>query len=220
LPTDAESPAAGRPDCDVAIVGGGPAGIATALFLCHADPRRRGRVVVLEKETYPRDKFCAGGLGARADLLLGSIGVHVDVPSVPIDGVSLKLPAGEVCRREGRIGRVVRRLEYDHELSLLAARRGVRIEENAKVTGLRVTPDGVVVDSPKGSLRAKVVVGADGVGSFVRRALGLPIRSLLPSIGSGISCTSTRPTELSLDMPGTFLRSSARTSSCAGVFIT
>jgi flavin-dependent dehydrogenase len=174
LPADVERSLAARPDCDVAIVGGGPAGIATALFLCHADPRRSGRVVVLEKETYPRDKFCAGGLGARADLLLASIGVRVDVPSVPIEGVSLKLPAGEVCRREGRIGRVVRRLEYDHELARCAARRGIRIEENARVTGLRIASDGVVVDGLKGSLSAKVVVGADGVGSFVRRALGLP----------------------------------------------
>ena len=89
-------------DADVVIVGGGPAGLATGIFLCHADKSRIGRVVVLEKETYPRDKFCAGGIGARADHLLATIGVVVDVPSVPIDGASLKLKNGTVCVREER----------------------------------------------------------------------------------------------------------------------
>jgi flavin-dependent dehydrogenase len=47
---------------DLAIVGGGPAGISTALR-----PRRPPhlRIVVLEKARYPRDKICAGGIGAR-----------------------------------------------------------------------------------------------------------------------------------------------------------
>src|SRR5437763_15367703 len=49
---------------DVAIVGGGPAGISTALHLQAAAPG--ARVAVLEKQRYPRDKICAGGIGARA----------------------------------------------------------------------------------------------------------------------------------------------------------
>ena len=67
---------------EVAIVGGGPAGISAALFLSHAAPELTDRIVVLEKEHYPREKYCAGGVGARADKLLGSIGVPVDVPGV------------------------------------------------------------------------------------------------------------------------------------------
>ena len=108
-------------EADVIIVGGGPAGLATGIFLCHAAPERRGRVLVLEKEHYPRDKFCAGGIGARADRLFGGIGVTVDVPSVPIDGVSLRLPEGTVSVREGAVGRVVRRFDAG-ELHLDIAR--------------------------------------------------------------------------------------------------
>ena len=75
---------------EIAIVGGGPAGIATALFLAHAAPELTRLIVVLEKERYPREKFCAGAIGARADKLLGSIGVVVDVPSVAIRGVAFR----------------------------------------------------------------------------------------------------------------------------------
>jgi flavin-dependent dehydrogenase len=164
---------AGSLDADVVIVGGGPAGLATALFLCHADPARRGRVVVLEKERYPRDKFCAGAVGARADQLLARIGVTIDVPSVLIDGMSLDLAGGSLTARSSDIGRVVRRLEYDHELARVATRCGVAIYEGARVTALAAGDRSAMVESTAGSWRTQVLVGADGVGSFVRRAMGL-----------------------------------------------
>jgi menaquinone-9 beta-reductase len=162
----------------VIIVGGGPAGLATGIFLCHADPGRRGKVVVLEKERYPRDKFCAGGVGARADQVLARIGITVDVPSVPIDGMSLKLQGGTIIHREQAIGRVVRRLEYDHALARIAVERGVRVCEEAQVMALGVDGKGVAIESTAGPWRADVLVGADGVGSFVRRSMRLPVGRL------------------------------------------
>jgi flavin-dependent dehydrogenase len=173
-PTNSDRRRNGARQADVVIVGGGPAGLATALFLCHADPARRGRVVVLEKERYPRDKFCAGALGARADQLLARIGITVDVPSVAIDGMSLDLAGGTLSARSAAIGRVVRRLEYDHALAQIARARGVEIHEGAKVTSYRVGPRHAVIESTAGTWEGEVVVGADGVGSIVRRARGLP----------------------------------------------
>ena len=134
--------------------------------------------MVLEKERYPRDKFCAGGIGARADQLLAQIGVTVDVPSVPVDGMSLDLAGGRLTAKDHAIGRVVRRLEYDHALARIAAARGVRIYEGARVTGIQSGPRQVVVESTAGTFSAEAVVGADGVGSFVRRAMGLPMGRL------------------------------------------
>jgi len=161
---------------EVAIVGGGPAGIATALFLAHAAPELRARILVLEKERYPREKFCAGAIGARADKLLGSIGVVVDVPSVPIHGVAFRAMGRTVPVRDDErvVGRVVRRIEFDHALAEQAVRRGIRVRDGVAVTGLRLVAGGVELATSGGPIRAQAVVGADGVTSIVRRALGVP----------------------------------------------
>ncbi|HEY4121020.1 MAG TPA: FAD-dependent oxidoreductase, partial [Byssovorax sp.] len=160
---------------DVAVVGGGPAGIATALFFAAAAPERAGRVVVLEKEAYPREKICAGGIGARADKALASIGVVVDVPQATVSGLSVVGREGHVREKLDRpIGRVVRRVEFDAALAHIAKARGLRVEEGARVTAIERRGDGVRLETSAGEVHARAIVGADGVGSFVRRTLGFP----------------------------------------------
>ena len=154
------------------VVGGGPAGVATSLFLAHAAPGLADRILVLEKHRYPREKFCAGAVGARADRLLASIGVFVDVPSRPIDGIAFRAMNETVSVREPGAGRVVRRIEFDDAFATIAKKRGIDIMDGAKVTAIRVGAHGVEVDSTAGSFEADALVGADGVSSFVRRALG------------------------------------------------
>lgn len=163
-------------DAEIVIVGGGPAGISTALFLAHAAPRLADRILVLERGTYPREKICAGAIGARADRLLASIGVRAFVPSVPIHGLSVDASGRRLsARTEGPpIGRVVRRFEFDHALARQALARGIRVRDGVKVTGLVVGEHDARIETSIGEIRARAVVGADGVGSVVRRALGLP----------------------------------------------
>jgi flavin-dependent dehydrogenase len=163
-------------DLDLAIVGGGPAGIATALFLAAAAaPRLRDRIAVFEKERYPREKICAGALGLRADRLLAEIGVRLEVPSAMVRGLSVVTSRGAREAREPHaIGRVVRRVELDHAFAEIARARALRVHDGAAVRALAIDRGGVRLDTTIGEIRARAVVGADGVGSFVRRALGFP----------------------------------------------
>jgi len=158
---------------DIVVVGGGPAGTTTALALAHAAPGLARRVVVLEKARYPREKPCAGALGGRGDALLGDLGVTIDVPSAHVDGISFHGARGAAEASPGRIGRVVRRVEFDYALARAAASRGIEVRDGVGVERLHDDDGAIVVATTAGELVARVVVGCDGVGSVVRKSMGL-----------------------------------------------
>src|SRR2546423_7023492 len=99
---------------DAIVVGGGPAGLSTALHLQAAAPR--ARIVVLEAKRYPREKICAGAIGARALRVLERLGVTVACPMVRLDAVAMRVAGETVIAREPELGVVVRRVEFDHAL--------------------------------------------------------------------------------------------------------
>ncbi len=163
---------------DVIVVGGGPAGLTAAVAILEADPSLKGRVRVLEKAKYPREKYCAGALGGRGEKLLEQLGIRPDVPRVPIEGMSLRVARGERAVHVSGIGSVVRRIEFDAALAELAQRKGVEIVEDAKVDRVVAERDGAIVESSQGRFEARIVVGCDGVGSVVRKAVGVGIGAL------------------------------------------
>jgi flavin-dependent dehydrogenase len=66
---------------------------------------------------------------------------------------------------------VVRRREFDAQLAWAARDRGIELREEERVTHVARDGSGIRVDTSHGSWWAPVVVGADGSGSVVRRAL-------------------------------------------------
>lgn len=157
----------------VVIVGAGPAGLATALSLLARVPKARDRVVVLERARFPRDKVCAGAISDRGWNWLARLGVDLDVPAARVHGFALRGVHGATQARPGFIGRVVRRIELDHALARAAIARGVAIEEGVRVRRIEEWMDGVALETSHGTLRAELVVGADGVASIVRRSMML-----------------------------------------------
>jgi len=158
---------------DLVIVGGGPAGLSTALHVAAVAPRTR--MVVLEAKPYPREKICAGGIGGRGLHILDKLGVRIECPMVKLDAVAMRIGGEQVVTRVPNCGVVVRRVEFDHALAKQAMARGIDVRDATPVTAIDVADDHVHVETERGDVfRARAIVGADGVGGITRRMTGFP----------------------------------------------
>jgi geranylgeranyl reductase family protein len=153
---------------DVAVVGAGPAGAAAAL----AARRAGARVLLLDRAEFPRDKSCGDGIAAAALDVLAGLGVPDPVAGFPpLPALRLAAPGGaEVSRPLPRPAYTVPRRVFDARLVAAAVAAGAELRRHT-VRDVVERGDAVVVD---GAVAARAVVGADGAGSVVRRALGYP----------------------------------------------
>jgi flavin-dependent dehydrogenase len=156
---------------EVIIVGSGPAGAATALGIAARDPALARGTTILERAVHPRDKTCAGGVIPKAVSLLRELGLELDVPHARVDRAGVATPRGPVVVDDRDLCRVVRRREFDAMLAWAARDRGVELREGEAVRDVVRDGDGVRVVTDAATYWARAVVGADGGGSHVRRAL-------------------------------------------------
>jgi flavin-dependent dehydrogenase len=150
---------------DVLVVGGGPAGLATALYASRAALS----VTVLEPRSTPIDKACGEGLMPGAVHGLTDLGVEVD--GWPLRGIRYLDDHRQVdADFTAGHGLGVRRTALHAALAAAVERAGIPVLPLA-ATRIRVDRSGAYVDD----LSARWLVGADGLHSRVRRQAGLEL---------------------------------------------
>jgi geranylgeranyl reductase family protein len=160
---------------DIAVIGGGPAGAATAIRAA----RSGAKVVVVEKGAHGRDKVCGDGLTPRAVAALDELEIPLD-GAHEIDG--LRMIAGRKVRElpwpdNGRFpahGAVWPRRRLDAALidAAIDAGADVRFETSGEpvIDERTGTVTGIV--TPGARIDADLVVAATGAPGSVARALG------------------------------------------------
>ena len=167
---------------DVLIAGAGPAGSIAATVLARAG----ARVLVLDRARFPRPKLCGDTLNPGALAVLQRLGLGcAAAASIPLAGMIVTGDDGTrvVGKYEGVSGRAISRSEFDAALMMAAAGAGARIEQGVLVQGPVIDTSGdqpivtgLKITGRQGkclTIRARMVIAADGRYSRVARALGL-----------------------------------------------
>ncbi len=160
---------------DALIVGGGPAGLSAAIVLAGAGLRP----LVCERRRFPIDKACGEGVMPTGVAHLERLGVLKHLAkesSAPFLGIRYHSPRGSVAAAafsEGPGLGIRRRALSDALLSRAREFPSLVIREGEPVEPLARGSDGVVVRVGGKVLSTRLLVGADGLSSRVRRFAGL-----------------------------------------------
>lgn len=166
----------------VLVVGGGPAGSATALQLA----RRGHAVTLIDRARFPRDKCCSeyGAPGTVRDLarlgVLDTLTRHGvgSLVGTRVTGASGHVLLGRFqAAVEGARGMALPRLLLDQILLDAAREAGVTVIESTRFLGTEAVAgrmrSTVEHEGTRHELTSRVVVGADGLRSRVARSLDL-----------------------------------------------
>ncbi|MCI0363300.1 MAG: NAD(P)/FAD-dependent oxidoreductase [Phycisphaerales bacterium] len=174
---------------DAIVIGGGPAGAMAARGLAQLG----WRIALAERGPRHRSKTCGHCLHSRAIDALDRMGLRFrdEAPTagnlrrwrahLPDAGIIDRPLSPHDEKRVGTPGVLVDRSQFDQWLVDAAQAAGVEVFQPASARSIRQGSQGTIVELVQGQERldvsCRVIIGADGVGSWVARRAGLAGRA-------------------------------------------
>lgn len=156
---------------DVLVAGGGPAGLATAIFAAKAGMR----VIVVEPHRGPIDKACGEGIMPAGRVLLDRMGVR-PAAGRPFEGIRYHQNGVTATGRfRHGDGIAVRRTDLSEALWARAVELGVE-RRQGRIRKVKSFRDSVCA----AGIEARWLAAADGLNSSVREAIGISLRPMAP----------------------------------------
>lgn len=158
---------------DVVIIGAGPSGSTAALNLA----KRGKKVFIIDKEKFPREKPCGGGLPIRTVTRFSYIKKSNVIDSYSYGGMVYS-PDNEhlEIKKTSPILATVLRSVFDKYLVDLSVNHGAIFQDEVLVKDVIIHSDHVQIILKDGTdINTKLVIGADGMYSIVAKKTGLAI---------------------------------------------
>ena len=178
---------------DCVVVGAGPAGSTAAI----AAQRAGLSTLLIDAAGKHRDKTCGDGLTPRAVHTLERLGLTGVLPEYRNQGLKLHGFGGEVTApwpqgRYGTQGSASPRATFDAAVVSAARAAGAAVWQDCPATGVELLNGAIhEVLTPRGAVRAKWVIVADGVRSPLGKQLGrVWHRTQVHGIAARSYCTS------------------------------
>jgi geranylgeranyl reductase family protein len=157
---------------DVTIVGAGPAGSTAAKFLSE----KGFKTLLIDKEKFPRDKPCGGGLPIRVlqryPYIVNEKIIEAYSSSGTVFSPSLQHQI-EINKNTPLMATTLRK-KFDFELVKYARDAGTIFQEGTPVSSVQISDDNARVILNQGTeIDSEIIVGADGVHSIVAKNTGL-----------------------------------------------
>lgn len=150
---------------DVAITGGGLAGLSLSIQLAKAGYS----VVLFEKEKYPFNKVCGEYISLESWDFIISLGLDLEQMNLPIiKKLIVSSPNKKFIEQALPLGGFgISRFMLDHELYKIAKQLGVKIFEETKVNDIIFKNDVFTISTSSVSIQSKVAAGTFGKRSNI-----------------------------------------------------